>query len=247
MSHFQALLLGVLQGLTEFLPVSSSGHLVLAQNFIPGFSQPGILFDVVLHLGTLLSVFFYFIKQILVLSQRRLLNLVVGSIPAVVVGFIFREQLTALFADTKSVGVALVVSGVVNIIVGFYPRRLGLINPPRAFGIGIAQAIAIIPGISRSGSTIFAGVVSGVAKKEAATFSFLLSIPAVLGASSLELFANRELLYTIDPLSYLAGFVGASVVGFFSIKAVFDAFVSGKYWLFGVYCLALGGVALLLL
>lgn len=170
MNVLSAAILGVVQGLTEFLPVSSSGHLVLAQSLIPGFKQPGIVFDVILHLGTLLAVLYYFRSKILKISLKYLVFLAVGTIPAVIVGFLFKKQLEGLFDSLKYVGFALIVSGLINLFTHKAQIGKSLLDYKKSFLIGIAQAVAIIPGISRSGSTIFAGIKQGIKPEEAVEF-----------------------------------------------------------------------------
>ena len=119
MNIFHSIFLGVVQGLTEFLPVSSSGHLVIAQSLLPGFSQPGLLFDVILHAGTLAAVIYYFRKRLVKLSRHELKILAIGTIPAVVIGFLFNDWFEASFSDVRSVGIQLVITGVLCILVDF--------------------------------------------------------------------------------------------------------------------------------
>lgn len=245
MNFVWSIILGVIQGLTEFLPVSSSGHLVLVQNFIPSFTQPGVLFDVVLHAGTLFSILFYFRKMIFELSSRYIMLLIVGTVPAALAGFLFQSFFENLFTLPKIVGTALLVTGLFNFLTDKNEAVKRNLTIKDAVFIGIFQAIAIIPGISRSGSTIFAGSYRGVEKLEAAQFSFLLSVPAVAGATLLQVLthggdssANIEF--------YLAGFLAAFISGYFAIKIVYKFLSEKKFRLFGVYCSILGLLTLLL-
>lgn len=255
MDFYQAIILGVIQGLTEFLPVSSSGHLVIAQSLIPGFSQPGVLFDVILHAGTLLAVVLYFRKRIISLDKRMFLFLMLGSIPAGFVGFLFKDFLEDLFSNPQAVGVALLATGVMNWAVDTVKRKthkqsLPLRGNEKRIGwvdtvvVGVFQAIAIIPGISRSGSTIFAGVWQGIKKEDAAEFSFLLSIPAVGGAIFLQLLDyNGD---SFNYIFYLSGAVTALVVGYASIGLLMKLLVQRYFKIFAVYCFIVGLTTLIL-
>jgi undecaprenyl-diphosphatase len=245
MNVFYAVLLGVLQGLTEFLPVSSSGHLVIAQSLIPGFSQPGVLFDVILHFGTLFAVLFYFRSKLLKLGIRYLEFLVIGTIPAVVIGFLFKDAIESLFGSVQLVGIALIVSGLVNFITYRAEGLTKSLNFKNTFLVGVAQALAIVPGISRSGSTIFAAVKQGIKPEEAVEFSFLLSVPAVFGANVLEILGNVS-TGVILPTPYILGFLAAFASGFFAIGVVLRFLLSRKFNYFAVYCFILGALVLLL-
>lgn len=240
-----AAILGIVQGLTEFLPISSSGHLVLAQSLIPGFSQPGVLFDVILHFGTLFAVLYYFWKKILTLNRKYFFLLAVGTIPAGLLGFLFQSQLEAMFGDVKWVGVELIITGILNLIIDKLPSGQKTISIKNSFLIGIGQAVAIIPGISRSGATIFTGVSLGISKKRAAEFSFLLSVPAILGANLLQ-FMTHTLDNGISTGFYLVGLIVSFLVGLASIKLVFKFLQEGKFKIFGIYSMALGLFVLLI-
>ena len=244
MKLFDAGILGAVQGLTEFLPVSSSGHLVLAQSLIHGFKQPGVLFDVVLHFGTLFAVLYYFWKKILSLKIKYLVLLIIGTIPAALFGYFFDSQLETAFGNVKWVAIGLIVTGVLNLLVDKFSSRKKLITIKNSFLIGIAQAIAIIPGISRSGATIFAGTAVGIDKKEVADFTFLLSVPAVLGANVLQ-FVKHGLTGEMDILYYQVGLVTSFIVGVISIKFVYKFLKEKKFKYFGLYTIALGVIFLI--
>lgn len=244
MNIFWSGALGILQGLTEFLPVSSSGHLVLVQSLIPGFFQPGILLDVILHFGTLLAVLVFFWKDLFKLSFRYYLYLALATIPAVVVGFLIKDKADLLFGSIRVVGISLMVTGIINLLTHkskIGDKSLGLKN---TFLVGIAQAIAIIPGISRSGSTIFAGVKQGISPREAARFSFLLSAPAIIGANVLEIFSLGSV--KVDVPVYLVGFVCAFLAGLIAIKLVIGFLEKKKFLVFAIYCLIVGAFTFLL-
>lgn len=239
MNVLNAIVLGVIQGLTEFLPVSSSAHLAIFQSLIPGFSQPGLLFDVLIHMGTTLAVVIYFRKKILSITARELILLVIATIPAVLFGFLFRDILENSFTDIKAVGIQLVITGVLNFLVITAITKAKKIDVLDSLLMGVAQAVAIVPGISRSGATIFAGVRLGIDKKRAAEFSFLMSVPAIIGANVLEIFTHRDSLGAVDG-AYLAGFIAAFVVGFATIGFLLKIVTERRFAVFAVYCIVLG-------
>lgn len=245
MDYFSALLLGTIQGLTEFLPVSSSAHLALVQSLLPSFSQPGILFDVVLHLGTLSAIVYYFRREILKIRFSYLKYIAIATIPAVIVGFLFSDQIEALFENIKLIGFALVLSALFNFWVDRKKDSDSSLNDKNSFLIGIFQALAITPGVSRSGSTIFAGVISGLKKEEAAKFSFLLSIPAVLGANFLQI-----LKYGFDSKInlgvYTLGFASSFIFGFLAIGLALKFLLSNNFKFFAFYCLFLSLICFLI-
>ena len=238
--------LGVVQGLTEFLPVSSSGHLVLFQKLIPSFSQPGITFDVILHFGTLFAVLFYFRKDLLKIKFRYLWFLGIGTIPALLVGVFARDWIEGMFDSGSTLWLEFLVSALVNYLIWKIIPKEGEVNTRNSFVTGIAQAIAIIPAISRSGATIFAGLVQGVKPQEAVKYSFLLSVPAILGANILELFSlSSQGMGTINIFDYSIGFLAAFISGFFAIKLVSKLLLNRKFLFFAIYCVVVAGVALL--
>lgn len=243
MNLLQAAFLGLVQGLTEFLPVSSSAHLVLAQSFIPGFSQPGVLFDVVLHGGTLVAVLWYFRKKLLSLSPKMAGLLILGTIPAGLAGVFLNDFFTTLFSSIKTLGYELLVTGFLCWGIDKWQvksERTKAINWWDSLIIGIFQAISIIPGISRSGATIFGGVFRGIGKKEAAEFSFLLSIPAIGGAIVLEGLSEAKFVQAELLPQYLIGFIIALVVGYLSIGILLRFIVENKFKYFAYYAWLLG-------
>jgi undecaprenyl-diphosphatase len=258
MDWTQALLLGVIQGLTEFLPVSSSGHLVLGQRML-GLTEPHLLFDVAVHVGTLLAVVAVFAEdlQLMIASLvpgrgrdgrgRRLLTLVaVGMVPAAIAGLLFRDTFEALYASTLAVGVALLLTGSMLMLTFLIPngaRNLERGGVPTAFVVGVAQAIAIIPGISRSGATISVGLALGLGRGSAARLSFLLSIPAILGALVLQLAEVGELaMREVAPL--LVGGASAAITGYFALRLLVRVVQGGKIYLFAFYCWTVGAASI---
>ena len=197
--HLPLLLMALIQGATEFLPVSSSGHLALVQ-LVPGLHAGGIFEDVMLHLGTLGAVIVYYrrdLKNLVVgvfargdageWARRYVGLLLLGSVPAGVIGVLFDKKVEGAFGHVGFVLVALAVTGLMLKLSDRIPRREFELNPRIAFLVGCAQALAILPGFSRSGWTIVAGLALGLQPKECARFSFLLSVPAILGATVLQL------------------------------------------------------------
>lgn len=269
MNFFEALLLGILQGLTEFLPVSSSGHLVLAQAFL-GLKEPLVFFDVMLHVGTLAAVLVVYrgaignlisggvsaIARRNVSPELKFIWLILlGSIPTGVIAMLFKDTLEAAFDKVWLVSVMLIVTG--GILQLPRLRREGA-SPKRASGnnggasdaadtgmrwwhaplIGIAQGCAITPGISRSGTTISVALLCGISAKTAAEYSFLLSIPAILGAVVLKM---RDVVDTAIPLHIIAGGMLASfVVGYIALRVLLVMLNRGKFSVFSYYCVALG-------
>ena len=246
MNFLTAIFLGALQGLTEFLPVSSSAHLVFAQSLIPGFNQVGITFDVILHFGTFFAVIFYFRKKLLHISRKYILYLAIGTIPAVIIGLFFQDTIELMFQSAKLASLALIVTGVLNLLTDRAKPKNEKINGKKSLLVGLSQAIAIIPGISRSGSTIFAGVKSGLSGKSAAEFSFLLSLPAILGANILEFYSHG--IGTIEnPGLYLVGFFSALIAGLAAIRLVIKFLNEKRFQIFAYYCFIVGIVTFLLL
>jgi undecaprenyl-diphosphatase len=253
-----AIWLGIVQGLTEFLPVSSSGHLVIAQHFLPDFEQPGLTFDVVVHLGTLGAVLLYLRREVsLVLSGlkpgemgasgRKLIGLlVVGTLPAVVAALAFQDAIEASFENLATVGISLGVTGLWLLFTSRYTsgaRTLDRLAAKDALIVGLCQSAALVPGISRSGSTIGAGLAQGLTHGTAARFSFLLSVPAILGAAVFNL--KDAATVSVDLwLGYAAGFSAAFAIGYLAIGIVIKFLESQRFHLFGYYCLALGGAVL---
>ena len=246
MSFWQAAISGVVQGLTEFLPISSSGHLVLLHHFF-GLTEPQLLFDIFLHLGTLLAVVVYFRSDILkACRDRRVIFLIIlGSLPTALIGFYFESFLKSSFENVELVGMMLIVTAIFIFIASYVSNnkrastKAQSLGPFKALLIGIAQGFSALPGISRSGATIAMALVCNVKKIEAIRFSFLLSIPAVLGALLFELRGLDALGSNLSP-SVFVGILTAFVTGLIAIYLVIKAVLGDKLFLFGVYCLLVG-------
>lgn len=260
MTFLEAIVLGLVQGLTEFLPVSSSGHLVLSQKLM-GVEDKGVTFEVLVHFGTLLSVVIYFWRPLWRLflailppygqpdedrkrNRRMILYLILASIPAAIVGFSpLKDSFEGVYEKPAVVGLLLVLTGAIL----FLPRLLRRrgekeIGVRSALIMGLGQALAILPGVSRSGATIVSGMLSGTKSSDAAEFSFLMAIPAIAAASLLE--ARKLSGIESDLLgAYLAGAVVAFLSGLAAIYTVLAAIRKGKFEYFGIYCLVAGVVA----
>jgi len=255
MTYFDAVLLGILQGLTEFLPVSSSGHLVLAQAIL-GVKQPGVSFEVLAHLGTLLAVFIYFRSQVTLLvrsvfeghmkEERAIIGyLIIGTIPAGLAGLLFKDFFERAFSDPMMTSLMLFVTGLILLSTRFYRRGGKGIGILSAIFMSLGQAAAILPGISRSGTTIAAGMACGVEPSRAAEFSFLLAIPAILGGMVLK---RNELLNIDSSLigPYLVGMVFSFLLALVAVHMVLAVVKRGKLDYFAYYCFAAAGVGLYL-
>lgn len=307
MNIFQAIILGVVQGATEFLPVSSSGHLVIFSQILGKSNESLVFFFVLLHVATLMAVVIYFWQDLIKVKGKHLMLLGLATIPAVFVGLFLKDKVEGLFVSIKLVGGAMLVTGVLNLLSDWRLRQASLIelskksqvksspvklstddrkstitqssgdrlssgpenhkflkmlisilsgqhdgkssffpNVRQAFLIGVAQAVAITPGISRSGSTVAIGLIQGVKKETAFRFSFLLSIPAILSALILELLSiwkNDSALSIGWP--ELSGVVAAFLTGLLSLKLFSLVVAKNQMKWFGVYALILGFTVLI--
>jgi undecaprenyl-diphosphatase len=265
-----AVLLGVVQGLTEFLPVSSSGHLLLGQYFL-GLSQDrfGLPFDVALHLGTLVAVIAFFWRDLLGMAgafvrsllpgrrnladpQQRLAYLILAStIPAALIGFFLESFFENTVRSPWVVAFNLVVVGVLFILaegVGSKTRSADKLRFVEAVGIGLAQAAALVPGVSRSGATITLGLFLGLRREEAARFSFLMSVPIIAGAGFLQLTdAVSQGMSRSEALIFGAGFVSSAVVGYLAIRFFLRYVIHHSLRAFAYYRFALAAVVVVAL
>lgn len=243
--------MGVVQGITEFFPISSSGHLVIIQGIF-GIKGPQLAFDIFLHLGTLVSILLYFHKDILNIiakERRTAFYIVLASVPTFVIGMMFKDAAEELFTRPHLVGYMLLATGLCLIIAAIYdkfkgaesPKKIGFIN---SIIIGVSQGIAVIPGISRSGATIGAGILSGIDKETAVKFSFLLAIPAILGASLLKCGKIEAGLVSGDSLYFLAGSMTAMVTGLASIGILLKMVKTNKLYIFGIYCILAASIVI---
>lgn len=251
---FEVIVLSVLQGIAEFLPISSSGHLALGKTLL-GLQEAGLRLDIALHVGTLLAVFAFYrkiiVRIVVNLEWTYVLKVILSAVPAGVVGVLFKDQLETAFDSTRAVGCALLVTGGVLTATRFLPRGGKGVSFGSALGMGIAQAIAILPGISRSGMTLAAARLSKIDAEKAAEFSFLMSAPPIAGAAFLEILKALKGAETVPAaeVSWILcafGAVLSALVGYFALKFLLRSLKSDKFWLFGPYCFLAGLLALFL-
>ncbi|OIO40583.1 MAG: hypothetical protein AUJ75_00090 [Candidatus Omnitrophica bacterium CG1_02_49_10] len=255
MTAVDAVIAGILQGITEFFPISSSGHLVLL-NHIFGFAEPQMAFDIQLHLGTLLAIAVFFRRDIASLFTSRrglLLAIAVGTIPALIAGVAFKKYLESFFAGGRATGYGFIITALWLLAGQFYGDRFGVKRPPAGGGvdtrkaiiIGLAQAVALVPGISRSGATISTGLMCGADREASFRFSFLLAIPVILAASAFEAFTSRNgMAFTAVSVS---GILAAFAAGLITLKILSGIVKTGRLYYFGAYCLIAGIIALVIL
>lgn len=249
----KALILGIVQGITEWLPISSSGHLVIFQELM-GLNVP-VAFDILLHLGTLLVIFLVFWKDILLILKsfftldfrsfhgKLSLFIILGSIPTAVIGFMFHDVFASFFSNLFVVGIALICTGLLLYSTKFFESKKKLTSLD-SFFIGVFQGIAIIPGVSRSGSTIGIGLLLGNRKEDVAKFSFLLSIPAIMGAAVFDL---KDFAFSsLGSLNVLVGLLATIIVGYISLKLLLRIIIKKKFHVFAYYCWIVGIISLVL-
>lgn len=273
MGFLSSIFLGLVQGIAEFLPISSSGHLSLFQHFF-GLSEAGLFFDVLLHLGTLIAIFVYYWKDIVNLVKaflrlvaglfskkkrggqkgrkdpgaRMILMLIVATLPLFVI-LPIKDKVESLYSNTIFVGCALVVTGCILFFSDRMAKGKKTVRSATlldALLVGVGQALAVVPGLSRSGTTISAGMLRGFSRKFAVRFSFLLSIPAVLGANIISI--GDAVAAGIDTSllpAYIAGTVVAAVSGYFAIRLVNLLADKGKFGSFAYYCWGIGAAAVI--
>lgn len=250
MSPLKAVILGIVQGLTEFLPVSSSGHLALFHNLLDAQTD-SLLFDIVLHVGTLIPICIVLRKEIWALLKKPLqkttYQLIIGTIPAVVVTLLFRDVIESLFTDTRFLMVGFLLTGLLLFYAdcvkkSHLTKSLRDITYADAFFIGCTQAIAIAPSISRSGSTTAASLFRKLNRESAAKFVFLLSIPAILGAAVVEakdVVTGGISVTSGDALCLLFGFAAAVLSGYLAVNLAFKLIQKAKLKFFSFYLFAL--------
>lgn len=272
MAWWQGLILGILQGFTEFLPISSSGHLVLLQHFF-GLSlsaQDMLAFDIFIHFGTLLALLYFYRKELAPLAagawscalalgrkpearrscfqvHRHSLILIaflaLATLPAVGVGLFLKDKVEMAFSDMRSIGIQFIVTAISLFSIRWVSKKGNVQGAPlswwRALAIGVAQALAIVPAISRSGSTIVTGIWLKMSPEEATRFSFLLAIPAIAGATLLAFFDLQSASVLALPAAWW-GFAASALVGWLCLGAFLRIVREGKLHLFAYYCLFLG-------
>lgn len=273
MDNIQAFILGLVQGLTEYLPVSSSGHLEIGKALLgEGAEAGGLTFDIVVHVATVLATFVVLWKEVVWIfaglfkplkggslnnEQKYVLNILVSMIPVGVVGLCFKDTIEALYADNilPVVGSCLLVTACLLALTHYYkPQPRQSISPIHAFVIGIAQALAVLPGLSRSGSTIATGLLLGNKRENLAQFSFLMVIPPILGealldfkhivAPSAEYLAEHGIEQPIGTMPLFIGFVAAFISGCIACKWMIALVKRCKLIYFAIYCAIIGAITL---
>lgn len=270
MNIFQSTILGIIQGITEFLPVSSSGHLVLFQHLL-GLKEAELLFDITVHLGTLAAVVIFFRREIntIIISVFRYcktafktgsftlskddletkfaLLIIAGSVPTAIIGLMFHKIADQLFSSGFITGLMLILTGLILFFTRFIkklPKENKFFSFKDALIIGISQGLAVMPGLSRSGTSISAGLFLGLNHETAAKYSFLLSIPAIVGASILS-FADMSNSNLIPSETILAGVISSCASGYFALKFLVYIVKKGRLHYFSPYCLAIGLITII--
>jgi len=264
MSWFEALILGIVQGLTEYLPVSSSGHLAIGATLFGMNGEENLTFTVAVHVATVLSTCVILWKEIVWLfsdlfkfkwneGTKYVVNILISMIPVAIVGFCFKDKVEAIFGSgLLVVGICLMVTALL-LAFSYYakPRQRENISPIHAFVIGIAQAVAVLPGLSRSGSTIATGLLLGNKKEKLAQFSFLMVIPPILGEALLDVKDMAEVgvsnaMAGLSPVALIVGFLAAFVSGCLACKWMINIVKKGKLIWFAVYCTVVGIAAIVM-
>ncbi|MCP4727248.1 MAG: undecaprenyl-diphosphate phosphatase [bacterium] len=261
---FDSIILGLIQGLTEFLPISSSGHLVVMKNILNVTEIP-LVFDVFFHFATLLSICTVFRKDILNILKacvkvlknmykpgelikaiskdnetKFVYYIFIATIPAVIFGLTFKDKIETLFTSTTAVAIAFLATGIILLSTKLLSNKDEKLNTSKSIIIGVFQAAALFPGISRSGTTITSGMWLGIKPEEAVKFSFFLAIPAILGANILEFSGITLNFLRQEIVLLLAGGLAAYFSGLIAIKLVLKVIQTGRFFLFGIYCISIG-------
>jgi undecaprenyl-diphosphatase len=255
---FQAVILGIVEGLTEFLPVSSTGHLIIVGDFLGFTGEVAKTFEIFIQLGSILGVvWLYRLKIWSVASrlrepsaQRFLLNLGIGFLPAAVVGFLLHGHIKTYLFNPVTVAGALVVGGAVILLIERKDHRRGVpsleaIRPSHAFKIGLAQMVAMFPGVSRAGATIMGGLLAGLSRTTATEFSFFLAIPTMLVATTYDLYKSYPLLRADDAVMLMVGFVTAFATAIIVVKTLLVYVSRHDFTVFGYYRIVFGLLVLL--
>ena len=253
MTIIDSIILGAVEGVTEFLPISSTGHLIVVSSFL-GLEQTNAhkTFEVAIQLGSILAVLFLFVKRLLV-DKMLWLKIIIAFLPTAIFGFLFYKTIKALFG-VESVAIMLIIGGFIFLIVEYFRRNhddskdktIDDLTIKQALIIGLFQSLSMVPGTSRNGATMIGGLFTGLSRKSAAEFSFLLAIPTMFVATFYDLYKNRAEMI-IDDYSLLAvGFVTAFVVAYFTVKAVMNFLTTHTFIIFGVYRIIFGILLLII-
>ena len=247
-------LLSVLQGVAEFLPISSSGHLVIAQSLL-GINNPGMRLEVVLHLGTMVSIVLYYRRTLAALVRGLVRgdracwatagHIALSAAPAALFYFLCKHRVDAFFEDVRAIGGFLIFTGLVLCSLRWMRGGSGPITAWRALLIGVAQALAILPGVSRSGMTIASARMAGVAPDKSAEFSFLMCLPLLAGAALLDALHPEAAGREFSPWLLMAGAAVSGAVGYAALSSLVRVLRAGRFWLFGLYCIGAGVLVVL--
>ena len=256
MDYLESILLGVIQGLTEFLPISSSGHLEISKAILGNTlsNKESLLFTIVLHTATAFSTIFFFRKDLLNIFKGIFLknyneshdfsvSILISMIPAVLVGLFFEETINSLFdGNLILVGSMLYVTALLLFLSDFLKLKKNEISFKNSFLIGLSQAIAILPGISRSGATIASAVILGIEREQAARFSFIMVIPLILGSMVKSILDHGMSFENFDLISLILGFLSAFITGLFACKWMILLVKKSKLYYFSIYCCIVGSI-----
>ena len=258
MTLIEAIILGIIQGLTEFLPVSSSGHIELGTVLLGVQSKDNLLFSVIVHCATALSTIVVFRKDIAEIfaglfslewneSKDYAAKILLSMVPVLIIGLLFKDQIESFFGgNVLLVGLMLLLTGTLLALTYYAKDQVGIVTYPKALIIGIAQAVAIMPGISRSGSTIATALLAGVEKGRAAKFSFLMVLGPIIGASLLELkdYLEAPVANGIGTTPLIVGFLAAFISGLLACQWMIAIVKRGKLIYFAIYCFIIGAIAI---
>ncbi|MDQ1325173.1 MAG: Undecaprenyl-diphosphatase [Campylobacterota bacterium] len=247
MTVLDAIILGTLEGLTEFLPISSTGHLILASKLL-GLEQSDAhkTFEVSIQLGSILAVLFIYSKKLLV-DKTLWLKVIVAFLPTAIFGFLFYKTIKSLFG-IETVSVMLIVGGILFLLVEFFRldkkhnegKGIEELSLKESFVIGLFQSVSMVPGTSRSGMTILGGIFSGLKRKSAAEFSFLLAVPTMFVATFYDIYKNMHTMVVEDYTTLAIGFGLAFIVAFFTVNAMIRFLENHTFVIFGIYRIIVG-------
>ncbi len=254
----KALILGIIEGLTEFLPVSSTGHLIIMNDLLDFTGERAKTFDIFIQLGAVLGVVWCYRRKVFSVlgglnqppAQRFVLNLAIAFLPAACVGFLFHNAIKAYLFNPVSVAIALIAGGVIILLIErrqFQPRVMSVddLRPMDALKVGFAQMLALFPGVSRSGSTIMGGLLSGLSRTAATEFSFFLAMPTMFAATLYELYKSRELLHAEDGAIFATGFIAAFLTALVVVKLFLAYVARHDFTVFAYYRIVFGVLVLL--
>jgi undecaprenyl-diphosphatase len=259
MDYIESVMLGIIQGLTEFLPISSSGHLEISKVILGNTlsNKESLLFTIVLHCATAFSTIFFFRKELIEIinglfsskcndSHSFSVQIIISMIPAVFIGLFFEENINSLFdGNLILVGSMLFITALLLFLSDFLKMKNNKIGFKNSFLIGMAQAVAILPGISRSGATIASAVILGIDREKAARFSFIMVIPLILGSMAKSLIENDINFQNIDLISLFLGFFSAFFTGLLACKWMISLVKKSKLYYFSIYCVILGSICII--